>query len=78
MELAIKTGLRRSEIANLLVKDVNFERGYIEVHGGKGEKDRIVDLTAPLQKALAAFIKGKKPDERVFGVKSSTISGIIH
>jgi integrase/recombinase XerD len=78
IELAIKTGLRRSEIANLLVKDVNFERGYIEVHGGKGEKDRIVDLTAPLQKALAAFIKGKKPDERVFGVKSSTISGIIH
>jgi len=78
IELAIKTGLRRGEIANLLVKDVNLERGYIEVHGGKGEKDRIVDLTASLQQSLAAFTKGKRPDESVFRVKASTISGIIH
>jgi integrase len=78
IELAIKTGLRRGEIHNLLVKDINLERGYIEVHGGKGEKDRIVDLTASLQQSLTAFTKGKRPDESVFGVKSSTISGIIH
>jgi integrase/recombinase XerD len=78
IELAIKTGLRRGEIANLLVKDINLERGYIEVHDGKGQKDRIVDLTASLQQSLAIFIKGKRPNDSVFGVKASTISGIIH
>jgi integrase/recombinase XerD len=78
IELAIKTGLRRSEIHNLLVKEINLERGYIEVHGGKGEKDRIVDLTPSLQQSLTVFVKGKNPDDSVFGVTSSTISGIIH
>ncbi len=78
IELAIKTGLRRGEIHNLSVKDINLERSYIEVHGGKGEKDRIVDLTATLQQSLTVFTKGKRPDDSVFGVTSSTISGIIH
>ena len=78
IELAIKTGLRRNEIHHLSVKDINLERGYIEVREGKGQKDRIVDLTASLQQSLTIFIKGKQSEESVFGLTSSTISGIIH
>ena len=78
IELAIKTGLRRDEIHHLSVKDINLERGYVEVREGKGQKDRIVDLTASLQQSLAIFIKGKQPEESVFGLTASTISGIIH
>jgi hypothetical protein len=78
IELAIKTGLRRDEIHHLSVKDINLERGYIEVREGKGQKDRIVDLTASLQQSLAIFIKGKQAEESVFGLTASTISVIIH
>ena len=68
IELAIKTGLRRGEITNLLVKDINLERGYIEVHLGKGEKDRIVDLTA-IVTAIARSIYQREKDRMIAFLK---------
>ena len=49
IDVANKTGLRREEISNLTVGNINLERGYIEVREGKGGKDRIIDLTPSLQ-----------------------------
>jgi len=76
IELARKTGLRRQEIGNLTVKDINFQRGFIQVHG-KGGKDRIIEMAEPLQESLAAFTKGVQPEAKVFGIAPSTISGLI-
>ena len=76
--MANKTGLRREEISNLTVGNINLERGYIEVREGKGGKDRIIDLTPSLQKSLAIYIKGKNKDEKVFGMSPSNVSYLVH
>ena len=39
------TGLRRAELAQVKVTDINSERMVIHVHGGKGRKDREVMLS---------------------------------
>ncbi len=36
----------------LRVKDVDFERGQIIVHGGKGDKDRVTMLPESLRASL--------------------------
>ena len=77
IEVGIKTGLRRAEIANLKVRDINLTKRNLTVHVGKGMKDRIVELTPSLMLSLDAYLKGKSPDSSVFGLQASTISGII-
>ena len=52
LEILYGTGARRFEVAELKVKDVNFNRGYIKFLG-KGSKERIV----PINKAALALIK---------------------
>jgi integrase len=43
-QLLYGTGLRLMECLRLRVKDVDFDRGQIVVHDGKGFKDRITML----------------------------------
>jgi integron integrase len=51
------TGLRLIEGLRLRVKDVDFERGQIIVHDGKGFKDRVTVLPESLRTPLAAHLK---------------------
>ena len=44
LELLYSSGLRRSELINLNICDINFEQGYAKVLG-KGSKERIVPIT---------------------------------
>ena len=46
------TGLRLMEGLRLRVKDVDFERGQVIVHGGKGDKDRVTMLPEALRASL--------------------------
>ena len=78
IELATKTGLRRAELAKLEVADINLERQYLIVRLGKGQKDRVVDLVPSLVDKLRIHLIGKEPQDSVFGLKASTISGLIH
>lgn len=50
------TGLRISECMSLRLKDIDFDRGEIFVHRGKGAKDRIVMLPKSLVDELKAHI----------------------
>ncbi|MCH7553771.1 MAG: site-specific integrase, partial [Chloroflexi bacterium] len=75
VELALKSGLRRGELANLETRDVTPE--YVLVRGGKGDKDRIVPLPASIAQRLRDAVQGKQPQERVFGLKAPTISNKI-
>ena len=77
VELDSKTGLRRSELANLRVGDIDLRRGCLVVRQGKGMKDRIVDLAPSLAERLTPFIQGREPDEPLLGVTPESISGII-
>ncbi len=51
------TGMRLMECCRLRVKDIDFERGQIVIHEGKGNKDRVVmlpqKLASPLEQHLA-------------------------
>jgi integron integrase len=51
------TGLRLMEGLRLRVKDVDFGRGQIVVHDGKGFKDRVTMLPELLRAPLAAHLK---------------------
>ena len=77
IDLVIKTGLRRAEIADLKVGDINLARRYLTVRMGKGMKDRIIEPTSSLTLSLEAYLRGKAPQDSVFGLKANTISGII-
>jgi site-specific recombinase XerD len=46
------TGLRRAELANLKITDIDSPRNVIHVQGGKGRKDRDVMLSPNLLEAL--------------------------
>ena len=66
-----RSGLRRAELANLLVRDIH-ENSLI-VRGGKGKKDRMIPLTQDVAERLHQFIKAKGPDERVFELSPESL-----
>jgi len=49
-------GLRRTEAANLRIKDVNFDKKTVFVEQGKCYKDRIVPMSAGVYKDLQDYI----------------------
>ena len=58
IELALGSGLRVSEMANLKVEDLYLKRGQasIYVKYGKGGKDRVVDIGSNLKKQILEFL----------------------
>jgi integrase/recombinase XerD len=42
LEVLYSTGIRRAELAHLLLPDIDFERGILLIREGKGSKDRFV------------------------------------
>ena len=52
--LALNTGLRRSELANLRVEDIHD--GYVSVVKGKGEKNRDVYLDSDTRKIIIEYL----------------------
>ena len=75
VELALKTGMRRAELANLQVKDIEAE--FLIVVAGKGLKDRHIPLIPVIAERLHNFTKGKRPDDRVFDLRPASISNKI-
>jgi len=66
LELALQTGLRRSEICSLAVDDVEFSTkttvGRVRVRKGKGGKERSVTLNDAAQKALKEYLAVRPGD----------------
>ncbi len=61
LELIYSTGLRRSELVNLQVGDIEYERGLIRVHKGKGNKDRVVPIGKRALQWLKAYLSQARP-----------------
>ena len=72
IELALKTGMRRSELANLKVGDIHDD--FLIVREGKGRKDRVIPLSEPMVLRLKDFVKVKKPNDKVFDLKPPSIT----
>jgi integrase len=66
-----RSGLRRAELANLLVRDVHGDA--VIVRAGKNKKDRMVPLPHNVADRLHEFIKNKAPNERVLGLKPASL-----
>ena len=60
VQLLYGTGLRLMELLRLRVKDVDFERNQIMVHGGKGDKDRATMLPDKLKLELQHHLERVK------------------
>jgi site-specific recombinase XerD len=56
METLYGTGLRRSELLNLNLDDVDLERREIRVVRGKGDKDRVVLTTTAAADAMRSYL----------------------
>jgi len=58
--LLVKTGLRRTEVASLLVEDIRRKENLLVVKNSKGGKMRLVPLTQQLKTHLSAVVGDRK------------------
>ena len=61
-EVLYATGIRKSELMNLTVADVNLEEELLRINGGKGAKDRVAPLTRVACSFLENYIKAIRPE----------------
>lgn len=61
IELMYSTGLRRAEIVNLDIPDLDFERGLLRVRKGKGNKDRVVPMGSRAMLWLERYLEEVRP-----------------
>ncbi len=78
IETAVKTGMRRAELADLRVRDVDLERWRVKVVAGKGNKDRVIPIGAELCQMLTTVCAGLGEDERVFGMNKRSLGVFVH
>ena len=59
-------GLRRFELLNIELKDLDFDRKMLHIVRGKGRKDRYVPLPDMLIRGLKKYIKAETPVKWLF------------
>jgi len=64
--LVYSSGLRVSEVANLKVNNLDYDRQMIRIVQGKGRKDRYSVLSEKAIKVLDVYMKEYKPSEWLF------------
>jgi len=60
IEVLLKTGLRISELRNLMIQDIDFDMKQINVRQGKNNKDRVVSLHHSLINPLRMYSQDRK------------------
>lgn len=61
LEVLYSSGIRRSELINLVIEDVDYTDGLIRVNAGKGNKDRVVPIGKIACRYIENYIKGVRP-----------------
>ncbi len=61
MEVLYSTGMRRSELINLRVSDVDYHGGFVRINSGKGNKDRVVPVGRIACRYLENYITAVRP-----------------
>jgi integrase/recombinase XerD len=59
-------GLRRSEITNILITDLDRERSILHIRQGKGRVDRIVPVSQKVWEKVDQYISGFTPGKYLF------------
>ncbi len=60
LELLYDTAIRRAEVANIRLPDLDLAAGYILIHG-KGDKDRVVPVSARVCELVQNYILMVRP-----------------
>lgn len=76
IELIYSTGARVSEVENIRLADIEFEKSEIKVTG-KGRKQRIVYINSKALYWLERYLRDSRP-ELSFSKKSGTCTGDLH
>ena len=66
LSLIYSCGLRRSELLNLKLSDIDSKRNIILIKAGKGKKDRIAPLSDKILLMLREYYKSYKPKTWLF------------
>jgi len=64
--LLYASGLRRGELLDMKIKDIDFERNVVIVRGGKGKKDRQTPLAQNLLGIFKQYIDLHQPKDYLF------------
>jgi integrase/recombinase XerD len=62
LEVLYSTGMRRAELINLNIIDVDFERGVITIREGKGRKDRVVPCGKRALRWIRRYLDEARPE----------------
>ncbi len=66
MQLMYSAGLRVSELINLNINDIELDKNYGWVRGGKGGKDRLFIVADSLKDELRKFVESRNNNEWLF------------
>jgi integrase/recombinase XerD len=61
MEMLYSTGMRRLELANLKLYDLDTERGTVTIRQGKGKKDRMIPIGERAAAWVEKYIREARP-----------------
>ena len=62
LEVLYSTAIRREELANLCVDEIDLDSGYVFVREGKGRKDRVVPLGRSACDWMRSYLRGIRPE----------------
>lgn len=65
-------GLRRFELLNIKLQDIDLDRKMLHVREGKGRKDRYVPIGEHLSRGLKTYIEAEHPYVWLFNGKDNT------
>jgi integrase/recombinase XerD len=64
------TGIRVSELCNMHISDVDFDRMQVYIRQGKGQKDRYVPLSTYMKTGLQKYLQSECPQRYLFEGKT--------
>jgi integrase/recombinase XerD len=62
LEILYSTAIRRAEVANLKLYDIETSMGYLTVRHGKGGKDRVVPIGKEACRLVETYLTGIRPE----------------
>ena len=75
LSMIYSVGLRRSELLNMKLSDIDSHRMQIVVDQGKGKKDRYLPLSEALLELLREYFRKERPNHFLFeGVRGQSYS----
>ncbi|WP_373496783.1 site-specific tyrosine recombinase/integron integrase [Aquiflexum sp.] len=66
LSLIYACGLRRSELLNIKIGDIDSKRGMLLIRQGKGKKDRMVPISEKILELLREYYRYEKPRVYLF------------